>query len=31
MLSEIAHTVARILTSIVFIVFGFLQFNNIGA
>jgi putative oxidoreductase len=31
MASEITYTIARILTSIVFIVFGFLQFSNIGA
>ncbi len=30
MSSDVAHTIARILTSIVFIVFGFLQFTNIG-
>jgi putative oxidoreductase len=29
-MSDSAHLVARVLTSIVFIVFGYLQFTNIG-
>jgi putative oxidoreductase len=30
-MSDSAHLLARVLTSIVFIVFGYLQFTNIGA
>ena len=30
-MSDITHLVARVLTSVVFIVFGYLQFTNIGA
>jgi putative oxidoreductase len=30
MSSDVTHTIARVLTSLVFVVFGFLQFTNIG-
>lgn len=30
-MADYSHTIARVLISIVFVVFGFLQFTNIGA